>query len=228
MTALRRCIPVLALLLAPLGAQEQNSEAIERAFFHKGKAPMDVRFGLSLGMAQATDATTKEDLASSGRGADLSMAVDFPLHNHVVLGARLGGIWFRERSMPFPPDPTFTVTQQTKGFYLGFETKYFITDAKALRGPYVTATAQWTRWKKYLGLDYQGTNYGDDESKDKIAFTPALGLGWHFNRVVALDVRYTRSRFREEYSYFTYAKDWNFDHLTVALVLRGGGKHLED
>ncbi|HJV89978.1 MAG TPA: hypothetical protein VJ623_06715 [Holophagaceae bacterium] len=229
MTVLRPCVSALVLLLTPLAAQEHTSEAVERAFFQKGKTPTDVRFGLSFGMAQATNADTKEDLASSGRGADLSMALDFPLHNHLVLGARLGGIWFRERSQPFTPLPTYTVTQQTKGFYLGFEGKYFITDANALRGPYVTAAAQWTRWKKYLGLDYQGNNYGDGESMDKTAFTPVVGLGWQFNRVVGVDVRFTRSRFREEYDYFAgYSKDWNLDHVTVALVLRGGGKHLVD
>lgn len=210
--------------LAPLAAQEK-SDMLERAFGRDRQKKSDIRFGFSLGMAQASEAQTKSDLASSGRGADVSMGLDFPLHNGLVLGGRMGGLWLRERNEPWLYSTT--VNSQTKGFYLGFETKYFFMDPKALKGPYVVGAAQWTRWKKYWGLDLGGNNIGDAESMDKTAFTPAAGLGWHINRMVALEGRYTRSRFREEYDDVPgYSRDWNFDHFTFAVVLRGGGKHL--
>lgn len=217
----------LSLGIAPLTGQERSTEHLERTFARSKQPATDMRFGVAFGMAQVTDAQTKRDLASGGKGADLALTLDFPLHNHFVLGGRMGGTWLRERNAPWAPAPTASVTAQDKAFYLGFEGKYFITSANALTGPYLTATAQWTRWKKYLGLDYQSVNYGDGESLDKTSFTPSIGAGWHITRVVALDVRYTRSRFREEYSYVPgYSKDWNLDHLTFALVLRGGGKNL--
>ncbi len=224
----RRLLPALALTMVPLVAQEHVTEELERTLLRTRKEPTDVRFSLLLGMARATNAQTQDDLASRGQGAAVSAILEFPLHNHLVLGARVGGVWFRERSLPYPPVPALTMTQQSKAFHLGFETKVFITDARALKGPYVSATLQWTQWKKLLGLDYQGDNYGDGETPAKLAFSPTVGLGWQFNRVVGVDVRYTRTRFREEYDYFPgYTKDWNMDHMTFSLVFRGGGKHLK-
>jgi hypothetical protein len=224
----RRPLLALSLALVSLAAQDHPGEELERTLLRKPKAPTDVRFSVLLGVARTTDAQTQADLASGGKGAAASMVLEYPLHNHWVFGARLGGLWLRERSQPYPPAPLFTMTQQSKAFHLGFETKLFLTDAQALRGPYVAATVQWTQWKKFLGLDYQDGNYGDGETPAKVAFTPTVGLGWQITRVVGVDVRFTRSRFREEYDYFPgYTKDWNLDHLTFSLVLRGGGSHLK-
>jgi hypothetical protein len=220
---------ILAALLAPclLLAQERAEDLERLSLRHEDpRTATDLRSAFLLGMTQTANSQTKQDLASSGRGAAIGWELEVAFHNHLVLGSHVGGLWLRERSVDTSAFlPGSNVSQQMKGFQLGAVGEYFITDADARTGPYLVGVAQWTRWKKYLGLDWQGYNIGDGEAEDKTAFTPAVGLGWHLTRVVALDVRYTRSRYREEYSYVPgLSKDWNLDHLTFSLVLRAGGK----
>jgi opacity protein-like surface antigen len=217
MTAL--LIPCLAM------AQDKSRELEEQLSRRDSNSKTDVRATFLLGMAQVTDAQTKKDLASSGQGAALGIELDFPLHNHLVLGARIGGVWLRERNIDYTFLPGASVNSQTKGFEAGCAAKYFFLDADANTGPYAVGVAQWVRWKKYLGLDYQGTNIGDGESLDKTSFAPSVGAGWQFTRNLGFDVRYTRTSFREEYSYVPgYSRDWNLDHLTFSAVFRFGGR----
>lgn len=220
-----RCL--LALSFPCLLMGQERSEALERQLARPEarQGGADLRSSFLLGVAQATQGQTRQDLASSGVGAALAWELEWGLHNHWVVGSHLGGVWLRERSFDFSPFPGSAVSSQINGFQAGAEAKYFVTDAEARTGPYLVAVGQWTRWKKYLSLDYQGYSIGDGQSRDQVRFTPSLGLGWHLNRIVALDLRYTYSRFQESYTYFPdYVKDWNLDHVTLSLVLRAGAK----
>jgi opacity protein-like surface antigen len=218
---------LIALSFPCLLLAQERSEALEHQMARQEarQGGADLRSSFLFGVAQAANSQTRQDLASSGVGAAVAWELEWGLHNHWVVGSHLGGVWLRERSFDFSPFPGSVVSSQMNGFQAGAEAKYFLTDAEAKTGPYLVAVGQWTRWKKYLSLDFQGYRIDDGQSRDQIRFSPSVGMGWHLNRIVALDLRYTYSRFHETYTYYqNYSKDWNLDHLTFSLVLRAGAK----